>query len=279
MRFGFHVSIAGGFARVRERALAVGCETLQLFVSNPQGWQAASLDQEDVSRFRADIAESGLGPVFCHVPYLPNPAAPIGPTRTRTVESLRTQLKRCAKLGIDRVICHVGKALGADMTTALKRVADTANRVLSGDKSGVLLLFENTAGMGTEVGWQFGQIAEVIARVEQKERVGLMLDTAHAFEAGHEFRTRSGLDATLREIDKTIGLARLHGLHLNDSKTEFGSRVDRHWHIGAGRIGLDGFRLIVNHPLLRGLPAIMETPRDSAEDDRRNMLVVRSLVR
>jgi deoxyribonuclease-4 len=279
VRLGFHVSIAGGFGRVRERALEVGCETLQVFVSNPQGWQAAPLVPEDVGRFRSDIAESELGPVFCHVPYLPNPAAPPGPMRARSIKSLRTQLARCAALGIDRVVCHVGKGLGADESTALARVTETVNRVLDDDGSSATLLLENTAGMGTEVGWQFAQIASVIERVERKERVGVMLDTAHAFEAGYEFRTRTGLDLTLREFDRTVGLARLHGLHLNDSKTEFGSRVDRHWHIGEGCIGLEGFRLIVNHPLLRGLPAVLETPRGSADDDRRNMKTVRGLIR
>jgi deoxyribonuclease-4 len=132
--------------------------------------------------------------------------------------------------------------------------------------------------MGSEVGYRFEQVAEVIGKVQQRHRVGVVLDTAHAFAAGYEFRTRAGLDATLREFDRVVGMARLHLIHLNDSKVEFGSRVDRHWHIGAGKIGKAGMREIVNHPLLRNLPAVMETPRDSATDDRRNLRVVRSLV-
>ena len=132
--------------------------------------------------------------------------------------------------------------------------------------------------MGSEVGYRFEQVAAIIGEVKERNRLGVVLDTAHAFAAGYEFRTKAGLDATLREFDRVVGISRLHLVHLNDSKTEFGSRVDRHWHIGEGKIGKEGMREIVNHPLLRNLPAVMETPRDSAADDLRNMRVVRSLV-
>jgi deoxyribonuclease-4 len=142
-----------------------------------------------------------------------------------------------------------------------------------------MLLLENTAGMGSEVGYRFEQLAAIIGRVRDQGRIGVVLDTAHAFEAGYEFRTRSGLDATLREFDRLVGFSRLHLIHLNDSKTEFGSRVDRHWHIGVGRIGSEGMREIVNHPLLAGLPAVMETPRKSPADDIANMNTVRALAR
>jgi deoxyribonuclease-4 len=273
------VSIAGGFARVRQRAEAVGCQSIQLFSSNPRGWAVAALEADDVARFRADVRESGISPVFCHAPYLPNLAAGVGAARKRSIAAIVTQLERCAALGIDYLVCHVGRAVGASEERALANVAGNVNAVLASADSEVKLLLENTAGMGTEVGYSFAQIAGVVAGVAERDRVGVMLDTAHAFEAGYEWRTRSGADAALREFDKTIGLARLHGLHLNDSKSEFGSRVDRHSHIGEGRIGRAGFGLIVNHPLLRGLPGIMETPRTSPEDDVRNMKAVRSLVR
>jgi len=132
--------------------------------------------------------------------------------------------------------------------------------------------------MGSEVGYRFEQLSAIIKQVDRRDRVGIVLDTAHSFEAGYELNTKQGLDATLREFDRLVGLGRLHLLHLNDSKTELGSRVDRHWHIGQGKIGLDGFRFIVNHPLLRHLPGIMETPRESPADDRENLETIRSLV-
>ena len=141
----------------------------------------------------------------------------------------------------------------------------------------VMLLLENTAGMGSEVGSSFEQIATVLGGVEQADRVGVVLDTAHLFEAGYDLRTRAGLEETLRGFDRTVGFGRLHLLHLNDLKTGCGSRVDRHWHIGRGRIGLAGFREIVNHPLLRHLPGVMETPRTSSEDDLMNLRTIRRL--
>jgi deoxyribonuclease-4 len=269
--------MSGGFSKVLERARAVECETMQMFSSNPRGWGVAELDAEDVARFRADMNDSGISPIFVHAPYLPNPAA-AGADAKRSVKALVTQAGRCAALGVRFLILHVGKALGADEGKALARVAKNIDTVLVAAPESVTLLLENTAGMGSEVGYRFEQVAAIIGEVKERNRLGVVLDTAHAFAAGYEFRTKAGLDATLREFDRVVGISRLHLVHLNDSKTEFGSRVDRHWHIGEGKIGKEGMREIVNHPLLRNLPAVMETPRDSAADDLRNMRVVRSLV-
>ncbi len=277
MRFGFHVSIAGGFALVGERATALGCETLQLFTSNPRGWQVSELAEADVSAFRADMKTRGIRPLFGHVPYLPNLAA-AGATRRRSLAAIEEQLRRCAVLGLDYLVCHIGKALGQSERAALQQVAINVNEILGRVRGNrVLLLLENTAGMGTEVGYRFEQIASVLSEIEQRSRVGVLLDTAHAFAAGYEWRTKFGIDQTLREFDRTIGLARLYGLHLNDSRSGLGSRKDRHWHIGQGEIGQAGFRLIINHPLLRHLPAVLETPRKDERDDQRNLAMVRSL--
>jgi deoxyribonuclease-4 len=269
--------MSGGFSKVRARAEAVECETMQVFSSNPRGWAVAKFDLEDVARFRADMKGSGISPIFVHAPYLPNLAATAAYAK-RSVKALVTQAERCAALGVRFLILHVGKALGASEDKALDRVAKNTDTVLASAPDSVMLLLENTAGMGSEVGFRFEQIAAIIGRVKQRDRVGVVLDTAHAFEAGYEFRTKAGLDATLREFDRVVGISRLHLVHLNDSKTEFGSRVDRHWHIGEGKIGKEGMREIVNHPLLRNMPAVMETPRDSAADDLRNLKTIRSLV-
>lgn len=277
VRFGFHVSMSGGFSKVLERARAVECETMQMFSSNPRGWGVAELDPDDVAKFRADMKISGISPIFVHAPYLPNPAA-AGADAKQTVKALIIQAERCAVLGVRFLILHIGKGLGAKEGTALARIAKNVNSVLASAPESVMLLLENTAGMGSEVGYRFEQVAAVIAAVKPRDRVGVVLDTAHAFAAAYEFRTRAGLDSTMREFDRLVGISRLHLVHLNDSKSDFGSRVDRHWHIGEGKIGKDGMREIVNHSLLRNLPAVMETPRDSAADDLRNLRVVRSLV-
>ncbi len=279
MRFGFHISIAGGFANVRARAEELNCDTVQLFTRSPRGWSASPLKEEDVARFREEIRKSEISPVFAHAPYLPNLAATDPELKKRSITTIADDLKRCETLGIDFLVVHVGKAMGTEEKSALRRVAENINRIFRLVPNRVKLLLENTAGMGSEIGYRFEQIAEIIEQVEDRDRLGVTLDTAHSFEAGYDWRTRPAIDETLRQFDRAIGFSRLYLLHLNDSKTPFGSRVDRHWHIGKGEIGLAGFSEIVNHPLLRKLPGIMETPRTSIKDDLENMRTVRSLVR
>ncbi len=279
MRFGFHISVAGGFANVRERAEELGCDTIQVFTRSPRGWQATKLDEDDVANFKKDIKESNICPVFAHAPYLPNLAATDPVLMKRSIETIAEELRRCALLGIEFLVVHVGKALSTDEGRAIKRVMENVNRVFGMVPNRVKILLENTAGMGSEVGYRFEQIAEIIDGIEQKERVGVTLDTAHSFEAGYDWRTKSAIDETLRSFDRAIGFKKLYLIHLNDSRTKFGSRVDRHWHIGKGEIGLNGFKEIVNHPILKNLPGIMETPRISKKDDLENMRTVRSLVK
>ncbi|MEO0004836.1 MAG: deoxyribonuclease IV [candidate division WOR-3 bacterium] len=279
MRFGFHISIAGGFANVRQRAEELGCDSIQLFTRSPRGWSATKLNEADVEKFKNDIKDSKISPVFAHAPYLPNLAATDPDLKKRSIETIADDLKRCATLGIEFLVVHVGKAMGADEKTAVKKVGENLNRILDLVQNRVKILLENTAGMGSETGYRFEQTAEIIDLVEQKDRFGVTLDTAHSFEAGYDWRTLKAVNETLREFDRAIGLGKLYLVHLNDSKTPFGSRVDRHWHIGKGEIGLAGFKEIVNHPLLKKLPGIMETPRTSAKEDLENMRTVRSLTR
>ncbi|MEO0068743.1 MAG: deoxyribonuclease IV [candidate division WOR-3 bacterium] len=279
MRFGFHISIAGGFANVRQRAEELGCDSIQLFTRSPRGWSATKLNEADVEKFKNDIKDSKISPVFAHAPYLPNLAATDPDLKKRSIETIADDLKRCAILGIEFLVVHVGKAMGADERTAVKKVGENLNRILDLVQNRVKILLENTAGMGSEIGYRFEQIAEIIDLVEQKDRLGVTLDTAHSFEAGYDWRTLKAVNETLREFDRAIGLGKLYLVHLNDSKTPFGSRVDRHWHIGKGEIGLAGFKEIVNHPLLKKLPGIMETPRTSPKEDLENMRTVRSLTR
>ncbi|MGQ9707305.1 MAG: deoxyribonuclease IV [bacterium] len=279
MRFGFHISIAGGFAKVRQRAEELGCDSIQVFTRTPRGWTATKLDENDVAKFRQDLRESGIGPVFAHAPYLPNLAATNPSLKSRSMETIVNELNRCQVLGIDFLVVHCGKAMGSDERSAIRTVAEFLNCVLDRVKNRVMILLENTAGMGSEIGYRFEQIAEIIDQVTPKDRLGVTLDTAHSFEAGYDWRTRKAIDDTIRQFDEIIGLGRLYLVHLNDSKTGFGSRVDRHWHIGKGEIGLLGFKEIVNHPLLRNLPGIMETPRTGINEDLENMRTVRSLSR
>jgi len=278
VRFGFHVSISGGFSKVVERAVMRECETIQLFSRNPRGWRLTPLESNDVDVFRREIEQAGIFPVFVHMPYLPNLATSEPLLSSRSVEALSEDLTRAEALGSRFLILHVGSRKGIDQTEAIENVSKAINRGLSEIGNSVRILLENTAGMGSEVGSRFEEIGQMLERIEYPDRAGVCFDTAHAYEAGYDISTEEGLKIALAEFDQLVGLERIHVLHLNDSKTRLGSRVDRHWHIGEGLIGREGFRGIVNHPALRHLPAIMETPRIDAEDDIRNMRVARSLV-
>jgi deoxyribonuclease-4 len=278
MRFGFHISIAGGFSKVVGRTTALGCETIQLFSRNPRGWKYSPLDEEDVVQFRKDVEEAEIYPIVVHMPYLPNLAHSQGEHFSKSVEALIEDLNRCQTLGAHYLVTHVGKRMDSSEEEGVQSVVKALNTAFRKVKNEVLVLLENTAGQGSEIGYTFHHIQEIIRSVNDPERLGVCFDTSHGFEAGYDVATKSGLNTMLKEFDEKIGLNRLRVLHLNDSKTLFGSRVDRHWHIGQGEIGLEGFRLIVNHPKLKHLPGIMETPKKEEGDDIRNMKTIRGLV-
>src|SRR3990172_1718355 len=277
MRFGFHISIAGGFSKILERAEVRGCEAIQFFSRNPRGWKYEALDLKEVESFRSLIRSSGLFPVFVHLPYLPNIATTKSKFYKRSVDSIVTDLERAEQLGAHYLIIHIGHRMESSEEEGIEAVSQGVNRAFEKAKSQVSLLLENTAGQGSEIGYRFEQIEKIITGVDEEKRMGVCLDTAHTFEAGYDLSSKDGLDRTLESFDRRLGLNRLHLLHLNNSKTPLGSRKDRHWHIGEGYIGVEGFRYIVNHPSLRQLPGIMETPRTDTVEDLKNMKVVRSL--
>lgn len=279
MRFGFHLSIAQGVSTVIEKARKARCETIQLFSRNPRGWNYKPLHPEEVEGFKAQLKKSNISPCFLHLPYLPNLASADTDLYARSVDSLCEDLARAGALTIPFLVVHVGKRLALSESRAMARVADAVSRSLKKVPNDVMILLENTAGQGTELGANFLQLRDILSAIDDRSRVGICLDVAHAFQAGYDVSTRKGLNKTLAEFDHLIGLEHLHLLHLNDSKTPLGSHADRHWHIGRGHIGLDGFRNIINHPQLEHLPGIMETPRTDEKDERRNMRVVRKLRR
>lgn len=278
MRFGFHISIAGGFSEVVERARKLKCQTIQIFSHNPRQWKNNSLKENEVKIFKRDIKREKIHPVFIHMSYLPNIASFKENLYSRSVKSLCQELIRAERLDIPYLIVHPGNRGNSAQEGAVRRIGKAINKVFDRAKNRLILLLENTAGQATEVGYTFSQIKAIINEVESKNRIGVCLDTAHAFEAGYDLSKRKGLEETIEEFDRLIGLDRLCLLHLNDSRTSLGSHIDRHWHIGEGYIGLRGLRRIVNHCQLSHLPAIMETPRRSDRDDLKNMSIVRELV-
>ena len=279
MRFGFHISISGGFSKVVEKAEIRGCETIQFFSRNPRGWKYNSLDHDEAETFRTSIQSSNLSPLFLHLPYLPNVASKESNFYSRSIDSIITDLERAEQLGAPYLIIHIGHQMESSEDEAIEAVAWAINQAFDRVRNSIVLLLENTAGQGTEIGYQFRQIKKIIEGVEERDRIGICLDTAHAFEAGYDLSRKEEIERMLESFDRMIGLKRLHLLHLNDSKTPLGSRKDRHWHIGEGYIGLEGFRYLINHPLLKHLPGIMETPRKDTVEDLKNMEVIRSLVK
>jgi len=277
LRLGFHISIARGFSKVIEKAQQAKCETIQLFSRNPRGWKYNPLNPDEVEQFKIKLASSDISPCFLHLPYLPNLAAAKSELYTKSINSLCEDLRRAETLSIPFIIVHVGNRVTLSEEEAIGKVVWGINESLQRISNQVIILLENTAGQGTELGSNFLHLKIILSGVENKKRIGICLDTAHAFQAGYDLSTRKGLDDTLSEFDRLIGIKNLHLLHLNDSKSPLASHSDRHWHIGKGHIGLEGFRNIVNHPLLNHLPGIMETPRKDLKDDLRNMKAMRSL--
>lgn len=261
------------------RALKKRCDTIQFFSRNPRAWKDSSLNPEEIRSFRDALSQTSITPLFLHTPYLLNLASIDEDLYPRSINYLCEELLQAHRLGAQFVIVHVGSKLNIREMEALERVAQAINISFNRVSNPVQLLLENTAGQGTEIGYKFYQFQPIFAWVEDRDRIGICLDTAHAFEAGYDLSTSKGLDHMLGEFKNLIGLEKLKVLHLNDSRTRFGSRVDRHWHIGEGEIGLSGFSNIVNHPALVHLPGIMETPRKTDGDDLRNMEVMRSLIR
>lgn len=277
MRFGFHISISGGFENVIKRAEYLGCETVQIFTGSNKQWKRTPLDRDKAKSFRKLRKTSSLAPLIVHLFYLPNLATPEEDMLERSCQALLTELERSSILGAEFLVLHPGAFKDSNMDEGITRVASSLNRAISSVKpDNVKILVENTAGGGTRLGGRLSQLARIIEGIENKDAVGICLDTAHAFQAGHPIHTSSGLEDTLNEIDHLIGFDKLLLLHLNDSKTRLGSHNDRHWHIGEGGMGIKAFRRIINHPRLKHLPAIMETPT-AETDDLRNMATVKKL--
>lgn len=281
VRLGAHMSIAGGLELAPLRGRQVGCETIQLFTKSNRQWRAKRLTDREVEAFQANLAATGIGPVVAHDCYLVNLAAPRRAVRERSVGAFRIELERAERLGIPYLVTHPGSHGGAGEAEGIRRVAEALNVLHAALPSfRVQVLLETTAGQGTSLGYRFEQLAEILARTERADRVGICLDTCHVFAAGYDLRTPDGYRKTLKDLDACLGLPRLKAIHLNDSKGALGSRVDRHEHVGKGRLGLEAFRRLLNDPALRGIPMILETPKDDdfVKADRRNLTRLRRLL-
>jgi len=262
---GAHVSASGGVFNAVENAVAIGAKAFALFTKNQRQWNAKELDSETIDKFKTALQKSGILPrhILPHDSYLINLGHPELEGREKSIEAFLDEVQRCSILGLDRLNFHPGshlKKISED--ECLSNISESMNRVL--DKtSGVSLVIENTAGQGSNLGWRFEHLAQIIDKVEDKSRVGVCIDTCHMFSAGYDIRTREAYDKSWSEFDKIVGFNYLMGMHINDSKAKFGSHVDRHNSLGVGEIGIDAFKFIMNDERMDDIPLILETIDDS----------------
>jgi len=281
IQFGSHVSAAGGVDLALGRAAELEMTACQIFTKNERQWAAKPLEAALIDRFMAKRNETGIGHIISHDSYLINVASPDEAMWEKSRQALMEELRRCDLLGVQFLVSHPGAHVGSGYQAGIRRVGEAINQIHSDmpDSSAVLLL-ETTAGQGTCLGATFDEIAEIIHLVDDKNRLGVCLDTCHVFAAGYDLRDSTSYEETMSAFDNTIGLHRLKCIHLNDSVKPLGSKVDRHAHIGEGELGKEAFELIVNDPRLFGLPGILETPKGAdASEDRVNLATLRSLTR
>jgi deoxyribonuclease IV len=278
VKVGVHVSIAGSLDLAVDRAKDAGCDVFQMFSRNPRGWAYLPLSDEVTDLFRKKVKTTGIIPVD-HMPYLPNLASPKPEVYEKSVVTLIAELDRCSRLGVPYLVTHLGHHLGDGMAGGRIRVIQAINTALESSRTDAMLLLENTAGEKNSVGSSFEHIRAIMDGLTDTKRIGVCFDTCHAFAAGYELRTAEGIEETLGQFDEQVGLNNLKVIHLNDTKGERGSALDRHEHIGMGFIGEDGFRCILHNKVFSSLPLICETPVDERRDDRGNMMTVRDLAR
>jgi deoxyribonuclease IV len=278
MRVGVHTSIAGGVANAVLRAKKIGCDTFQMFSANPRGWKTLDPTPEDCQRFRAARLAYGLSPVAVHDNYLINLASADRLIREKSVKAFRSEIARALALGVDYLIAHPGSAGGTTTGQAVRTFVESMLQAAKDARlNGLMILIENTAGQGSALGRTFEQLGEIIASACGELPVGACIDTAHCFQAGYPIHTQAGLRATVDQLDSAVGISKVRIIHANDSKTVLASHADRHQHIGKGAIGIEAFRRIVQHPKLRTIPFICETPIDRPGDDKRNLRTMRRL--
>lgn len=279
---GAHESMAGGYYKAVEIAQRTGCDCVQLFTKNNNQWRAKEITEEDVQRFQASLVELSITHPLSHSSYLINLAAPDAELWKKSIDAMVVELQRAGMLGIPYVVMHPGSFTTSSEAKGLKRIASAINTIhrQTTDADATILL-ENTAGQGSNLGWQFEHLAHIMDGVKAPDRLGVCFDTCHAHAAGYPMGTEKDYKATMRQLNQTVGVKQVKAFHLNDSKRELGSRVDRHERIGRGDLGLEPFRYLLNDRRFRKVPMYLETPKgeeDGEDLDVINLRTLRALV-
>ncbi len=278
MILGAHVSIAGGVQNAPVNGRKIGCDAIQMFSKNQTRWKAKPFTDENVTDFKQNLAETGIEIAVIHDSYLIN-LCTTDPVKLRmSIDAFVDELERAETLDVPYLVMHPGSHLGKGEGWGIAKIAESLDIIherTQGFK--VMTLLETTAGQGTNLGYTFEQIAAIRDKVQERERLGVCVDTCHMYAAGYDVKTRSGYDDTWKRFDDVIGLSHLKVFHLNDSKKPHASRVDRHEHIGEGTLGIEPFRWLVNDPRFVEIPGLLETP-GAEEDFTKNLQLLRSLV-
>jgi len=281
MPLGAHMSIAGGVFNAPILGEKATCDVVQIFTKSSNQWRAKPLEDEEINRFFEEQKKTGVKVVCAHDSYLINLASPDDTLFGKSYDAFKVELERCHVLKIPYLVMHPGSHVGSGEDTGLKRIAGAFNRMfgeLPDNKTAVCL--ETTAGQGTNLGYKFEQLARIIDMIEDKRRMAVCLDTCHIFAAGYRLQDEKEYKATMKEFNKIIGLKNLKVIHFNDSKKPFGSKKDRHEHIGQGELGLEPFRNILNDKRLNKIPKILETPKgEDLKEDIENLKILRSLIK
>ncbi len=276
--FGAHKSIAGGYYKALLLAKELQCDTVQLFTKNNNQWRAKPLTEDDVRLFKRTLRETRLKHPTAHDCYLINLASPDKKLFNQSLDAFIIEMQRAEALGLKYLVTHPGAATDGNEKAGLRRVAKALDKVHAACTGfRVQVLLETTAGQGSSLGHRFEHLAEILQTVEDPERVGVCLDTCHVFAAGYELSPEKAYRATFREFNRLIGIKRLRVFHVNDSAKPFGSRVDRHAHIGKGHLGIEPFRLLVNDRRFRNRPMILETPKEGSDGEDMDVVNLRTL--
>ncbi len=259
LNIGCHLSVSNGFENMGKEALKLGGNTFQFFTRNPRGGKAKEIDKADTDKLLILMGNNNFSKILAHAPYTLNPCSANERTREFALEAMADDLKRMEYLPGNMYNFHPGSHVGQGVEKGIEMIAEVLNKVLTKDMSTTVLL-ETMAGKGSEIGSKFEQLKEILYRVELSGKMGVCLDTCHVFDGGYDIK--DNLESVLEEFDSIIGLERLKALHLNDSKNPLGSHKDRHEKIGEGYIGIEAFKRIVTHPVLKNLPCYLETPND-----------------
>lgn len=280
---GAHMSIAGGYYKSVEAAAEASCDCVQLFTKNNNQWRAKAITDDDAKRFRDAMDAHEIDHPISHASYLINLASPDDELWSKSIDAMVVELQRADLLGIPYVIVHPGSFTTSSEEEGISRIAEAFNEIHRNHKRiKAVTLLENTAGQGTNLGWQFEQLAAMLKKIKSTRRMGVCIDTCHAFAAGYDMSTPAAYRKTIKSLDDNVGIERVRAFHLNDSKKDLGSRVDRHEHIGRGQMGLDPFRHLLNDRRFANVPMYLETPKGSENErdlDQINLETLRGLIK